>query len=475
MIKIDNFINGEFYPCGEYLQGQNPASEAAFYQVANSSAIDVDSAIEAAEKSFYEWSTLDVEKRAEYLLALAKLIDENANHLAKLESLDTGKPLSLAKRVDIPRSAENFRFFAHAITQFASLSHPTPSSLNYTLKQPLGIVGCISPWNLPLYLLTWKIAPALAAGNCVIAKPSEMTPLTANELAHLSIEAGLPKGVLNIIHGKGSQCGEYLVGHSKIKAISFTGGTDTGKKIASRLAPMLTKYSLELGGKNAAVIFADCDYLSMLETTVRSSFTNQGEICLCTSRIFIEKTLYQQFITDFVEKVRALRIGKPLDDNTQVGALISKQHLQKVSHFVEKAMHNGGRVLCGGKAFNLEGKGYYYMPTVIEGLDAYDEVNQTEIFGPVVSIIPFEKEHEVITHVNSTTYGLATSLWTENLSRAHRLSAQIESGLVWVNCWMQRDLRTPFGGMKDSGMGREGGFDALDFFTEKKNICINFQ
>jgi aminomuconate-semialdehyde/2-hydroxymuconate-6-semialdehyde dehydrogenase len=473
MNRIGHFIDGEFVQSEAILQGINPASEELIYQVANASKSDVDMAVAAAKKSFHEWSSSSAEYRAACLLKLADLIEDNLEHLAHCESVDTGKPLAMARAVDIPRAASNFRFFAHAITQFSSLCHDNQQALNYTLNQAVGPVACISPWNLPLYLLTWKIAPALAVGCSVVAKPSELTVLTANELAKLSIEAGIPRGVLNIIHGEGATAGNELCLHPDINAVSFTGGTQTGKHIASAIAPQFKKYSLELGGKNAALIFADCDYEKMLETTIRSSFTNQGEICLCTSRIFVEKSIYERFKQDFVARVRQIKMGPPLEDETQMGALISKSHLQKVSGFVEKAKQLGGTVLCGGETMSIAGKGFYHQATVIEGLSHKSEVNQHEIFGPVVCLMPFEDEEELLNAVNSTDYGLAATLWTQDISKGHRVANKIESGIVWVNCWMLRDLRTPFGGVKHSGVGREGGFDALQFFTQKKNICIS--
>lgn len=472
MDSVGHFIGGTFCQSDETLAGINPATEAVIYQVANASPEAIDKAVCAAKLSFPRWSTSSAEYRASCLMKLADLIENNIEHLARCESLDTGKPLSLAKTVDIPRAASNFRFFAHAITQFSSLCHPNEKAINYTLNQPIGPVACISPWNLPLYLLTWKIAPALAMGCTVVAKPSELTVLTAHELAKLSLEAGIPAGVLNILHGEGKRAGAALCHHPDIKAVSFTGGTQTGQTIASALAPQFKKYSLELGGKNAAVIFDDCDYDKMLEATVQSSFANQGEICLCTSRIFVQKSLFEQFKQDFVQRVRKIVVGDPLDARTQMGALISATHRQKVAHFVEQAKQAGGQILSGGEIMSHQGKGYFYQPTVIEGLSADSDINQQEIFGPVVSLLPFEDEQALLNAVNGTRYGLAATLWTKDIGKAHRIASQIDSGIVWVNCWMLRDLRTPFGGTKHSGVGREGGFDALAFFCEQKNVCV---
>ncbi len=477
MEYLSNYIDGAL--CAPLHQGWidniNPATGEVFSRVPDSDADDVDKAVAAAEKAFPAWSGLPAEERSRWLLRLARLIDRHAEALARDESTDNGKPVALARRVDIPRAAKNFRFFATAILHAATEAHPTPEALNYTLRQPLGVVGCISPWNLPLYLFTWKIAPALAAGNCVVGKPSEVTPLTAFRLAELCLEAGLPPGVLNIVHGYGAKAGAALVAHPRVQAVSFTGGTRTGATIARAAAPQFKKLSLELGGKNPNILFADCRYDEALETAVRAAFTNQGEICLCGSRIFVERPLYARFRDDFVRRVEALRVGDPLDEGTDVGAVVSEAHLEKILSYIELANDEGGTVLCGGHRVRLEGRcagGFFVAPTVIEGLGPDCRVNQEEIFGPVATLIPFDTEEEVLAWANGTPYGLAAILWTENLSRAHRLAARLEAGIVWVNCWMLRDLRTPFGGMKQSGVGREGGWEALRFFTEAKNVCI---
>jgi aminomuconate-semialdehyde/2-hydroxymuconate-6-semialdehyde dehydrogenase len=421
---------------------------------------------------------MPVENRSNILLKIADLIEQNLEKFARAESIDQGKPVWLARTIDIPRAAANFRFFATAILHFSSEAHQMDDvALNYTLRSPLGIVGCISPWNLPLYLFTWKIAPALATGNCVIGKPSEMTPMTAYLLAEICAEAGLPQGVLNILHGLGGKCGAALISHPKVSAISFTGGTKTGADIARIAAPMFKKLSLELGGKNPTIIFADCDFEKTVETVVNSSFRNQGEICLCGSRIFVEKPLYERFKTEFLKRVNLLKNGDPLDENTQQGAIVSEQHFKKVLSYIELAKEEGGKILAGGNPVVLKERcegGWFIAPTVIEGLSADCRTNQEEIFGPVVTIMPFETEVEVLEWANCTQYGLAATLWTENLTRAHRISAKLHSGIVWVNCWMLRDLRTPFGGVKQSGVGREGGLEALRFFTEPKNVCIKY-
>jgi aminomuconate-semialdehyde/2-hydroxymuconate-6-semialdehyde dehydrogenase len=482
MLKIENYIGGELAGpvSGDHLDNYEPATGQAYSLIPDSGAADVERAVEAAAAAFPGWAQTPPEQRFEILMRLVTLIERDLDKLAAAESIDNGKPLSLAKVMDIPRAASNFRFYATAAMHFASESHETALSdggraINYTLRKPLGVVGCISPWNLPLYLFTWKIAPALAAGNCVVAKPSEITPMTAYLLSQLAIEAGLPAGVLNIVHGTGPNVGAAIVAHPGIKAISFTGGTKTGEEIARTAAPKFKKLSLELGGKNPNIIFADCNYQEMLETTVRSSFANQGQICLCGSRIFVEKPIYEKFKTDFVERASKLKIGDPLEDGTDLGAVVSRPHMEKILSYIELAQEEGGRILTGGKQIRIDGrceKGWFIEPTVIEGLTHHCRTNQEEIFGPVVTLMPFETEDEVLTYANSVRYGLSATLWTENLSRAHRVAEKLESGIIWINCWLLRDLRTPFGGVKDSGMGREGGFEALKFFTEEKNVCI---
>ncbi|MBT8186156.1 MAG: aldehyde dehydrogenase, partial [Croceitalea sp.] len=466
-MTIKNYINGKFHDPihNDWLDNYCPADGDVYGQLPNSTKEDVDNAYIAAKSAFPIWSQTTVDERSRILIRISELLEERLDAFAKAESKDNGKPISLAKTVDIPRAASNFRFFGNAITQFASESHESvgQQAINYTLRQPIGVVGCISPWNLPLYLFTWKIAPALAAGNCVVAKPSEITPLTAYMLGDICNEAGLPKGVLNIVHGLGSTTGQAIVEHPDIKAISFTGGTATGAHIAKVAAPMFKKLSLELGGKNPNIIFADCDYDEMLNTSVRSSFANQGQICLCGSRIFVESSIYEKFKTDFVAKVKALTVGHPSEASTQIGALVSKEHLDKVMRYIDIAKEDNGTVLCGGETVTLKGyeKGYYMQPTVIEVATDDCRVNQEEIFGPVVTIMPFKTEDEVLQMANKVKYGLSATVWTNNLKRSMRLSNQLQAGIVWVNTWMMRDLRTPFGGVKASGVGREGGFEAL--------------
>lgn len=478
MQKISNYINGQLVePVGKsYIDNFNPAKGIVYSLIPDSDERDVELAYKAASEAFPSWSNTSAEDKFKVLMKIAGLIEQNLEMLAQAESIDNGKPLSLARVMDIPRAASNFQFYAQAITQFSSEAHQMEQSyLNYTLRQPIGVVGCISPWNLPLYLFTWKIAPAIAAGNCVVAKPSEVTPMTAYLLSKICIEAGLPKGVLNIVHGNGPKTGMSIVAHPNIHAISFTGGTLTGAAIARVAAPMFKKLSLELGGKNPNIIFADCNFDEMIATTVRSSFANQGQICLCGSRIFVERSIYDKFKTAFVAKVSKMQVGNPLDENTKMGAIVSKPHFDKVLSYIELAKQEGGSVLCGGHAVKMEGDlkdGWYISPTVIEGL-AYDcRTNQEEIFGPVVTITPFDSEEEVLKMANSVSYGLSSSVWTQDLKRAHRMASNIHAGIVWINCWLVRDLRTPFGGIKNSGVGREGGFEALRFFTEPKNVCL---
>ena len=480
-MKIQNYINGDFVnPIeGKYLDNYNPANGEVYAQIPNSTKEDVGKAVQAATKAFPKWSNSTLEERSRILIKISELLEANLEHFAKAESVDNGKPLSLARQIDIPRAASNFRFFGNAITQFASESHESVglNAVNFTLRQPLGVVGCISPWNLPLYLFTWKIAPAIAAGNCVVAKPSEVTPMTAYLLGQICTEAGLPKGVLNIVHGLGTTTGQAIVEHTHIKAISFTGGTKTGAHIARIAAPMFKKLSLELGGKNPNIIFADCNYDKMLATTVRSSFANQGQICLCGSRIFVEEKIYEKFKKDFIQKVKQLKVGHPSESDSDVGALVSKQHLEKIESYVEIAENEGGKIVCGGLEVTIPGyeNGYYFQPTIIEVTDNSCRVNQEEIFGPIVTIMSFKTDEEALQLANDVKYGLSSTLWTNNLNRTMQFSKQLDTGIVWVNTWMLRDLRTPFGGQKDSGVGREGGFEALRFFTEPKNICIQYE
>lgn len=476
--QIANYIGGALQAPinGQYIPNINPATGEAYSLTPDSNSKDVDVAVAAAQAAFPKWSTTPTEERFRILNRIAELIDQNLDALALAETNDNGKPLWLSKRVDIPRASSNFRFFATGIMHFSTESHNMEDkAINYTLRQPIGVVGCISPWNLPLYLFTWKIAPALAAGNCVVSKPSEVTPMTAYLLSHICIEAGLPAGVLNILHGQGPGCGSAIVAHPAIKAISFTGSTRAGKDIAATAAPMFKKISLELGGKNPNIIFADCDWEKMMRTTLQSSFSNQGQICLCGSRILVEESIYDKFKEEFIARARKLNVGDPLDDHSKQGAVVSKLHYDKVLGCIELAKQEGGTILLGGNPLKLDGRcanGLFIEPTIIEGLGAQCRTNMEEIFGPVVTLQSFKTEAEALQLANTSDYGLSATIWTQDVSRANRVAAQVHSGIIWVNCWLLRDLRTPFGGFKSSGVGREGGWDALRFFTEPKNVCI---
>jgi aminomuconate-semialdehyde/2-hydroxymuconate-6-semialdehyde dehydrogenase len=476
--QIFNFIGGRFEQprSGTFLPNTNPATGERYSETPDSTTADVAAAVAAAQAAFPGWKATPAEDRFRILNRIAELIEANLDALALAETNDNGKPLSLSKRVDIPRAAANFRFFATGIMHMATESHTMEEkAINYTLRQPIGVVGCISPWNLPLYLFTWKIAPALAAGNCVVAKPSEVTPMTAYLLGHICVEAGLPEGVLNIIHGTGPDCGSAIVSHPDVKAISFTGSTRAGADIATIAAPKFKKLSLELGGKNPNIIFADCDWEKTLRTTVQSSFANQGQICLCGSRILVEESIYERFKEDFLARVAQLTVGDPLDANTTQGAVVSELHYEKVLRMIRDAQDEGGTILAGGEAVKGSGRcanGLFIAPTVIEGLGPDCRTNRDEIFGPVVTLQPFKTEAEALELANASDYGLSATIWTQNLTRAHRMAAGVHSGIIWVNTWLLRDLRTPFGGFKNSGVGREGGWEALRFFTEPKNVCI---
>ena len=477
-MNIRNYIDGAFLDPvgGQFLDNIDPSTGNAYGFIPRSQAADVDLAVAAAKAAFPAWSSLSAAERSSWLMKVSNAIDAKLDMLALAESKDNGKPLKLATAVDIPRARDNFKFYATAILHDAYETHDMGvDGFNYTLRQPIGVAGCISPWNLPLYLFSWKIAPALAAGNTVVAKPSEVTPATAYLLCEILDEIGFPKGVLNIVHGLGAEVGAAIVAHNDTNIISFTGGTQTGKAISSVAAPMFKKISLELGGKNANVIFDDCDFEDAVNTSVRSSFANQGQICLCGSRIYVQRGIYEKFKAAFLERVSGLTVADPLTNEARMGAVVSKEHMEKVLSYIELAKEEGGTLLTGGHRVQLEGrceKGYFIAPTVFENLPLGCRTNQEEIFGPVVTLTPFDTEEEVLAMANGTAYGLAATIWTSDLKTAHRMAARLYAGIIWVNCWLLRDLRTPFGGVKQSGVGREGGFEALRFFTEPKNICI---
>ncbi len=477
-MNIRNYIDGAFLDPvgGQFLDNIDPSTGNAYGLIPRSQAADVDLAVAAAKAAFPAWSSLSAAERSSWLMKVSNAIDAKLDTLALAESKDNGKPLKLATAVDIPRARDNFKFYATAILHDAYETHDMGvDGFNYTLRQPIGVAGCISPWNLPLYLFSWKIAPALAAGNTVVAKPSEVTPATAYLLSEILDEICFPKGVLNIVHGLGTEVGAAIVAHNDTNIISFTGGTQTGRAISSVAAPMFKKISLELGGKNANVIFDDCDFEDAVNTSVRAAFANQGQICLCGSRIYVQRGIYEKFKAAFLERVNGLTVADPLSDKARMGAVVSKEHMEKVLSYIELAKEEGGTLLTGGHRVQLDGRcerGYFIAPTVFENLPASCRTNQEEIFGPVVTLTPFDTEEEALAMANGTAYGLAATIWTSDLKTAHRMAAGLHAGIIWVNCWLLRDLRTPFGGVKQSGVGREGGFEALRFFTEPKNICI---
>lgn len=474
--ELLHFIDGKFVPSedGRMFDNINPATEEVIARVAEGGRREIDQAVQAARRAFRTWSRTPAQERAKILNRIAEIIESRVEELALLETQDTGKPLWLTKSLDIPRAAYNFRFFADFVKGLGTECFEMEGvALNYALRRPVGVAGLISPWNLPLFLLTWKVAPCLAAGNTCVIKPAELTPTTATKLAEICQEAGLPDGVLNLVHGFGPDAaGQFLVEHPDVNLISLTGETTTGKAVMAAAAPTLKRLSFELGGKNPNIIFADADLDDCIETTIRSSFINQGEVCLCGSRIYVERPLYETFVERFVERTRQLKVGDPLQPDTYVGALISQEHLERVEGFIRRAVEQGARILTGGRRPEGLERGYFLEPTIIVDVDHGCEIVRQEVFGPVVTIQPFDTEEEVIYHANDTHYGLAATIWTSNLKRAHRVAGELEAGVVWINTWFLRDLRTPFGGMKQSGIGREGGVHSFEFFTELKNVCV---
>ena len=485
MHDVLNFINGEFRPAksGAFIDNVEPATGKVYGRVASSSKDDVDAAVNAAKAAFPAWSATPTAERARILIKLADLIESNAERFARAESIDSGKPVALARAMDIPRGSANLRYFAglvqHTSSDFFDHDGSGVPAFNYTLRKPRGVAGIISPWNLPLYLFTWKIAPALATGNTVVGKPSEVTPVTAAMLGELCEEAGLPRGVLNIVQGLGTDCGGAIVQHPDVPAISFTGSTKVGQWIAQHAGPMFKRVSLELGGKNPFIVFDDADFTKALDTAARAAFSNQGQICLCGSRVLVHESRFKDFVAALADRARALRVGDPLEATTQQGALTSRPHFEKVASMVKTAKDLGGVIHAGGEPVSpseLPDRcrgGFFYRPTVISGLDPACSVEQEEIFGPVVTVQPFKDEAHAIALANGTKYGLSATIFSNDVTRAHRVAAAVDAGVVWVNCWLVRDLRTPFGGSRASGVGREGGTEATKFFTEPKNVCVS--
>jgi len=478
MDRLQNFINGEYVAPieGRYLDKISPRTGGKIYELPDSTEVDMVRAIQAAQTAFKDWSATPAEERSRILSRVADLIDQNAEELAQAESGDVGKTLDLARKLDIPRAALNFRFFASAILHKTEMaSDMDGDAINYVLRQPVGVTGLIAPWNLPLYLLTWKIAPALACGNTAVCKPSEFTSKTAYVLGRLFNEAGLPKGVCNIVMGKGDPAGSFLVKHPGVPLISFTGGTATGEKIQTMAAPFTKKLSLELGGKNATIVLKDVDIKKVVPQVARASFLNQAEICLCGSKILVQEDIYEAFVEELARHVDSLKVGDPLAADTFMGPIVSKAQYDKVLSMLELAKKDEGKIIAGGTRPELPAElkdGYYLRPTLVKDLTNCSEIHQTEIFGPVVTVNSFKYPHEAVKWANNSPYGLSASLWTKNLSLAHKMAADLRVGTVWVNTWLKRDLRMPFGGVKASGIGREGGEHSLDFFTDTKTVCI---
>lgn len=474
-----NFIDGIFVEAldGSTLSNVNPATGGEIGSITRSKTDDVEAAVQAAMRARNDWAALSMLERADWLDRMADGLEQRKEEIAQRESRDTGKPLALARRVDAQRSIDNFRFFADFARQREPEVFEMSDATNVVHRNPIGVVGLITPWNLPLYLLSWKVAPALLMGNTIVAKPSEMTPLTAALMCEVASEIGLPPGVLNVVHGFGPEAGQAILEHPSIGAISFTGGTTTGRHVAATAAPMFKKLSLELGGKNATIVLDDVDLDSAVEGAIRAGFTNGGQVCLCGSRILVHSSIADEFTRRLVESVDAMVCGPPDDPSSQIGALISLEHLQKVESYIELGLEEGGAILTGGTRemtgpVTSVNNGAFLRPTVIDGLDHTSRTSTEEIFGPVVTIHRFDSDEQAIEIANSTEYGLAGSVWSKDIERAHALAKQIDTGIIWVNTWLHRDLRTPFGGVKNSGVGREGGDWSLGFFSEPLNVCI---
>ena len=460
---------------GEYLDNYNPATGKITSRISNSSSKDVELAVQAAQDALPAWSALSRSERIEWLRKIAKALESRKDEIARIESMDTGKPIGLAKRVDASRSVSNFEFFADHAEKLIDKEYKMADATNYVTRKPVGTVGLITPWNLPLYLLTWKIAPALVMGNTIVAKPSELTPLTANLLCEILVTIDFPPGVINVVHGLGPNAGQAILEHPQIKAISFTGGTSTGKIVAKTAAPMFKKLSLELGGKNATIILDDADLPTAAKGAARAAFTNSGQVCLCGSRILIDAKIYDEFMPLFIKEVEAMKVGNPVEQDTDIGSVISLDHMEKVLSYIELAKQEGGDITTGGNRLNLpepNSNGAFISPTVVDGLSIDSRCATEEIFGPVASVHQFTGDDEAVRMANITEYGLAGSIWTSNLTRGKSVAENIESGVLWVNTWLHRDLRTPFGGVKNSGIGREGGDWSLNFFSELTNICV---